>query len=268
MSPHSSEGDPIRRENRDPLSDRERRDFLKIGLVVTGIFAGGTVLSLISNVRRVFSPDAFRDEYPYKPHYSMVIRQDRCIGCERCMEACVRTSHVPGYGWRTRILQKEAPKAVDQKQEFIPILCNHCNNPPCVRTCPTRATYKDKTNGIVMMNERKCIGCKSCMIACPYDARYFNEEKRAIDSVISVSRHGFPGAMHSPLAPRSAPPMCGSLATCPTRQAGLCLRYPVRALPRPHQGIGAGEENAAKGYPRLHGLGVLRKRRKGGALRA
>lgn len=181
MRPHPSDGDPVKRENRDPLSDKERRDFLKIGLVVTGIFAGGTVLSLVSNVRRVFSPDAFRDEYPYKPHYSMVIRQDRCIGCERCMEACVSTNHVPGYGWRTRILQKEAPKAIGQKQEFIPILCNHCNNAPCVRTCPTKATYKDKTNGIVMMNEKKCIGCKSCMIACPYDARYFNEEKRAID---------------------------------------------------------------------------------------
>jgi protein NrfC len=154
---------------------------MKIGLIVTGIFAGGTVLSLVSNVRRVFSPDAFQDEYPYKPHYSMVIRQDRCIGCERCMEACVGTNHVPQYGWRTRILQKEAPKAIGQKQEFIPILCNHCNNPPCVRTCPTKATYKDKTNGIVMMNERKCIGCKSCMIACPYDARYFNEGKHAID---------------------------------------------------------------------------------------
>jgi Fe-S-cluster-containing dehydrogenase component len=85
------------------------------------------------------------------------------------------------YGWRTRILQKEDPKAIGQKQEFIPILCNHCNNAPCVRTCPTRATYKDKTNGIVMMNEKKCIGCKSCVLACPYDARYFNEEKRAID---------------------------------------------------------------------------------------
>jgi protein NrfC len=181
MKPHPSKGDPIKYENGDPLSDRERRDFLKIGLIVTGIFAGGTILSLVSNVRRVFSPDALSDEYPYKPHYSMVIRQDRCIGCERCMEACVSTNQVPGYGWRTRILQKEAPKAIGQKQEFIPILCNHCNNPPCVRTCPTKATYKDKTNGIVMMNEKKCIGCKSCMIACPYDARYFNEEKHAID---------------------------------------------------------------------------------------
>jgi tetrathionate reductase subunit B len=166
---------------REPLSDKERRDFLKMGLIVTGIFAGGTLLSLVSNVRRIFPPGAYQEEYPYKPHYSMVIRQDRCIDCKRCMEACVSVNHVPAYGWRTRVLLKEDPKAIGQQQEFIPILCNHCNNPPCVRTCPTQATYKDKTNGIVMMNEKKCIGCKSCVLACPYDSRYFNEERRAID---------------------------------------------------------------------------------------
>jgi protein NrfC len=176
-----SNGENLKRESPDKLLDQERRYFLKIGLIVTGVFAGGTILSLISNVRNVFAPGAYKEEYPYKPHYSMVIRQDRCIGCERCMESCVATNKVPGYGWRTLVLQKEAPEAIGQKQEFIPILCNHCNNPPCVRTCPTGATYKDKANGIVMMDDKKCIGCKSCMIACPYDARYYNEEKHAID---------------------------------------------------------------------------------------
>ncbi|MFN3479246.1 MAG: 4Fe-4S dicluster domain-containing protein [Thermodesulfovibrionales bacterium] len=61
------------------------------------------------------------------------------------------------------------------------MLCNHCNNPPCVRACPTKATYKDKNNGIVMMEYKKCIGCKTCAVACPYNARYFNEERRAMD---------------------------------------------------------------------------------------
>lgn len=111
----------------------------------------------------------------------MVLRQDRCIDCKKCMVACMTTNKVPDYGWRTIILKRELPSALDQKWEFIPILCNQCNNPPCVRTCPTRATYKDKTNGIIQMNNKKCIGCKSCMMACPYDARYYNEEKKAID---------------------------------------------------------------------------------------
>jgi tetrathionate reductase subunit B len=181
MTSDPPDGKNMQQKSPDNLPDQARREFLKIGLIVTGVFAGGTLISLISNAKHLFAPGAYQEEYSYKPHYSMVIRQDRCIDCERCMEACVSTNHVPEYGWRTRILQKEAPKAVGQKREFIPILCNQCNNPPCVRTCPTKATFKNQTNGIVMMNDKKCIGCKSCMIACPYDARYFNEEKGAID---------------------------------------------------------------------------------------
>jgi len=161
--------------------DQERREFLKIGLKITGVLAGGSVLSLISNIDQAYSLDIFRDKYPYKPHFAMVLRQDRCIDCEKCMKACIETNHVPGYGWRTKILKRELLAALDQKWEFIPILCNQCNNPPCVRTCPTTATYKDKINGIVQMNNKKCIGCKSCIMACPYDARYYNEEKGAID---------------------------------------------------------------------------------------
>jgi len=161
--------------------DQERREFLKIGLKITGVLAGGSVLSLISNIDQAYSLDIFRDKYPYKPHYAMVLRQDRCIDCEKCMKACVSTNKVPDYGWRTKILKRELPAALDQKWEFIPILCNQCNNPPCVRTCPTTATYKDKINGIVQMNNKKCIGCKSCIMACPYDARYYNEKKGAID---------------------------------------------------------------------------------------
>jgi protein NrfC len=181
MKENPQNGEKQEKVNPEFQLEIERRDFLKIGLVITGVIAGGTVLSLISNVGKSFAPGAYRKKYPYKPHYSMVIRQDRCIDCKRCMEACVATNRVPGYGWRTTILKREFPESVDQKWDFVPVLCNQCNNPPCVRTCPTKATYKDKTNGIVMMEDKKCIGCKSCMMACPYDARYFNETGSAID---------------------------------------------------------------------------------------
>ncbi len=178
--------DPSSRDHQEPegpdcLPDQERRDFLKIGLVITGVFAGGTILSVVSHMKTAVVSRKQKSIYPYKPHYSMVIRHDRCIGCERCVKGCIAANQVPDYGWRTLVLEREEKEAIGQKREFIPILCNQCNNPPCVRTCPTRATYKDKTNGIVMMDNKKCIGCKSCMIACPYDMRYFNEEKGAID---------------------------------------------------------------------------------------
>jgi len=159
----------------------DRREFMKIGLAVTGVLAGGTIVSLVSAAEKAFPGRSYADAYPYKPHYCMVIRVDRCIGCRRCVGACIAANAVPAYGWRTLVMERNVPKAVGQKREFIPILCNQCNDPPCVRACPVRATYKDKTHGIVMMNNKKCIGCKICMAACPYDARYYNEEKGAVD---------------------------------------------------------------------------------------
>ncbi|KKL89104.1 hypothetical protein LCGC14_1918050 [marine sediment metagenome] len=165
--------DRLKPEEVDTVTPMERRTFLKLGLAVTGVYAGGKILSLVSNIGTAeainFDPGM---EYPYRPHYSMLIRQDRCIDCERCLMACARTNNVPEYGYRTNILQRNAPEAIGQKREFIPVLCNHCNNPPCVRACPTSATYKDEETGIVRMRPERCIGCKTCMLACPYNARY------------------------------------------------------------------------------------------------
>ena len=164
------------------VTEMERRDFLKIGLAITGVFAGGTLLSAVSVADEIFaSPQSYTENYPYKPHYTMVIRQDRCIDCERCVKACAQTNNVPGYGYRTRILKKDSAESVQRRTEFIPALCNQCNNPACVRACPTKATYKNRQNGIVMVDQGKCIGCKTCISACPFNARYYNEENRAVD---------------------------------------------------------------------------------------
>jgi len=174
--------DGLKNEGMENVSVEERRNFLKMGLTLTGVFAGGTLFSAVSNVSKAYaSAGAFAEKYPYKPHYSMLIRGDRCVDCERCLEACASTNHVPEYGYRTNILERDAEDSVGQKREFVPVLCNHCNLPQCTRVCPTKATYKDKTNGIVMMDITKCIGCLTCQMGCPYNARYFNEEKHAVD---------------------------------------------------------------------------------------
>lgn len=174
--------DNLKEESLDTVSGLERRNFLKMGLMITGVFAGGKILSVVSKVDEVFASTInFAEKYPYKPHYSMVIREGLCIDCQRCMVACHKTNDVPAYGWRTRILEKITPDAIGRKRGFMPILCNQCNDPACVRACPTRASYKDQHNGIVRIDSKKCIGCKACMLACPYDARYFNEEKHAVD---------------------------------------------------------------------------------------
>jgi len=171
-------------EDLSAITSTERRKFLKMGLAITGLYLGGSILSLTS-VRNVFAssgvvPDP--GQYPYNPHYSMVIREQRCIDCERCKAACVKTNDVPSYGYRTTILERRRTlTGGEYETTFMPVLCNHCNRPPCVRVCPTTATYKDKKTGIVLMNPSRCIGCKTCMTACPYNARYFKEEVRAVD---------------------------------------------------------------------------------------
>lgn len=174
----------LKNEGVDNLPSEERRRFLRFGLAITGVLAGGAVLSLTSarDARSTMGVVPAAGRFPYTPHYTMVMRQNRCIDCERCMEACVRTNSVPASGHRTTIMEQERPIAGGGKElVFMPVLCNHCNRPPCVRVCPTTATYKDKENGIVMMDAKRCIGCKTCMVACPYNARYFKEETRAVD---------------------------------------------------------------------------------------
>jgi len=172
----------MKNDGTSSVTPRERRKFLKLGFVIAGVFAGGKILTLtsITATAQASGGNGIK-KYPYNPHYSMVIRQSLCIDCEKCVESCNKTNDVPGNEYRTRILTKKYTGTLDKQIEFIPVLCNHCNDAPCVRACPTRATFKDSMTGIVRMESKKCIGCKICVLACPYDARYFNAKRGAID---------------------------------------------------------------------------------------
>jgi|YelNatPaOPRAMG01_1025707.scaffolds.fasta_scaffold01639_9 tetrathionate reductase subunit B len=116
-------------------------------------------------------------------NYAMVIVQDRCVDCKACEVACKAMWEVPDgkLNYRTKVLDIDKVENGERKMVFIPILCNQCDNPPCVRVCPTSASYKRKSDGIVLVTPNMCIGCKTCMEACPYDARYYNEELGAVD---------------------------------------------------------------------------------------
>jgi NAD-dependent dihydropyrimidine dehydrogenase PreA subunit len=154
--------------NARKVSLEERRRFLGLSLKITGVLAGGSMLSLVpvTSARSELLGASVVGTYTYQPHYAMLIYNDRCIDCERCIQACEQTNNVPSYGYRITILGRKKTGIAASKmiREFLPVLCNQCNRPPCVRVCPTRATFKDKKNGIVMMKESLCIGCKACIV--------------------------------------------------------------------------------------------------------
>lgn len=115
---------------------------------------------------------------------AMVIVGDRCIGCDACYVACKTEWEVPLFkeAYRTRVFEVEnEDNAGNPILNFLPVLCNHCENSPCVAVCPTEASFKREKDGIVIVDPSLCIGCKACMAACPYNARYYDEHKQTVD---------------------------------------------------------------------------------------
>lgn len=107
--------------------------------------------------------------------YAMVIDQSRCIGCMACIVACKAENGVPPEMFRTRVLDITRGKFPKLRTEYRSELCNHCDDAQCVTACPTGASHK-RDDGIVQIDRKRCVGCKACLAACPYDARYINHE--------------------------------------------------------------------------------------------
>jgi molybdopterin-containing oxidoreductase family iron-sulfur binding subunit len=142
-----------------------------------------------------------------KIQWGMVIDLDICIGCQACTLACKQENNVPfvspdqakmgrSIQWNQLIpiMEEEFPHA---RLRYLPRLCNHCAEPPCVKVCPVGATYQNP-EGLTAQIYTRCIGCRFCTVACPYTARYFNwynpewpeEMKRSLNPEVYVRTKG------------------------------------------------------------------------------
>src|SRR5256884_8264276 len=108
--------------------------------------------------------------------YAFDIDQRKCIGCHACTVACKAEHDVPIGVYRTWVKYIERGEFPNSRRYFLVNRCNHCDDAPCVTICPTHALYK-REDGIVDFDSSRCIGCQSCMQACPYDALYIDPDR-------------------------------------------------------------------------------------------
>ncbi len=195
----------------------DRREFLKASAVAAGV---AVLAACDSRTREQFfrkhfkelSPEeikaliaTLKDEYKEKYNkefnvkatapmegveFGYALDLSRCIGCRRCVYACVdenNQSREPQIHW-IKVLEMEKERGIDvthsdiyyEREEvpeeghfYMPVQCQQCRNPACVKVCPVQATWKEK-DGVVVIDYDWCIGCRYCMAACPYGARHFN----------------------------------------------------------------------------------------------
>jgi molybdopterin-containing oxidoreductase family iron-sulfur binding subunit len=165
-----------------------RREFLKrSGATAAGLIGAPSLLSALADASTPAGPQAAPTQKTQR--WAMVVDVQKCLQgkCKGCVKACHEWHNVPEWDeerLEVKWIWEEMFSRLfsDQTYEHMPVLlsnksvlalCNHCANPPCVRVCPTKATFQ-QPDGIVAMDMHRCIGCRFCIAACPYGARSFN----------------------------------------------------------------------------------------------
>jgi molybdopterin-containing oxidoreductase family iron-sulfur binding subunit len=104
----------------------------------------------------------------------MAIDTGKCVGCGACTIACKAENATPGDIWYAPVIEEEVGEYPDARMQYLPVLCNHCEDAPCLTACPTRALSR-RDDGIVLPDDDACIGSRACMNACPYGALHLFE---------------------------------------------------------------------------------------------
>jgi tetrathionate reductase subunit B len=175
--------------------DLNRRDLIQIGGKLLVLASVGATLGQITGAEEP------SDAYNMADHWwGMLIDIDFCIGCGNCVRACSNENGVPKGYFRTwveryEVEENQLPRVdspdgamegfppsrrSDLKRFFVPKLCNHCVDSPCVQVCPVGATFVSP-DGVVLVDETYCLGCRYCVQACPYGCRYLHPQKETVD---------------------------------------------------------------------------------------
>lgn len=144
---------------------------------------------------------------------AFVIDMKRCIGCDTCVVGCKMENAVPLGAFRLQVLDSHRDPVIERplgaypqlQQHWLPTMCHHCTEAPCVSACPTRALWRHDENGVVALDKDRCIGCQRCAEECPYDALSFDAHTGVADKCTMCEHRLQQGAA----------PMCA--VVCPTR---------------------------------------------------
>ncbi|MHB8160188.1 MAG: sulfate reduction electron transfer complex DsrMKJOP subunit DsrO [Thermoleophilia bacterium] len=156
----------------------DRRTFLKLGGMIAAAGAAMPASQLLVT-STMASSGATRNK---TLQFAMTVNLNNCDGCKECEKACREENNVPDlqatYGEDAARYTPYWIRVAQMKQDLpgteerpIPLLCMHCSDPPCVHVCVTKASFVREKDGIVLIDEHRCIGCRYCVIACPYRAR-------------------------------------------------------------------------------------------------
>ncbi len=164
-----------KRRGAQGMVDLDRRQFLDhlLAMGATGLvgaFSGGFILGTTGSAAAASTTESSSKQ---KYRYGMVIDTRRCVGCKACMAACKIENKTPPGVYYTVVVEDTRNNEFDRPL-FMTKPCFHCDNPPCTKVCPVSATFKREQDGIVVIDYDRCIGCRYCITACPYGARYFD----------------------------------------------------------------------------------------------
>jgi len=158
-----------------------RRDVLAVAATAAGsavvaqVVTTGALSPFAALKQRQVTGEEAEHKATSEYHWGMVINLDKCIGCQYCQRACSATNDVASEKpWNIVVEDRTSTGHTF----FFSRPCLHCQDAPCVEVCPVQATYH-REDGLVVMDYDRCIGCRYCEVACPYDARKFNWEERA-----------------------------------------------------------------------------------------